>query len=395
MKKKLIFFGVVVVACGLIYLKLKGTNKSQTQYQTEQAQRGTLVVSVTASGQVSTANSSPVTAAVSGVVKKILVQNDQLVKSGQPLVELDLDLGSKQKYSQAWSSYQSAKNNLDSAKTNLYTLQNSLFVANQKFINDAVARGLTVDDPTYIEQNATWMASEATYKSQQNVIAQSQTALNGAWLSYQQAAPIIYAPISGIVTGLSLQEGSVIAPSDTAIKLATIKTQAPPTASVNLTEVDISKVKMGDKATLTFDSIVGKTYTGQVISVDTSGTVASGVTTYPIAIKLDTGGAEILPNMGVSASIITQTKDDVVMIPTSAVQSQNGQASVRIMKNGNITSVNVETGISSDTQTEITTGIAEGDIVVTGIITATGGQRPTQSVFGGLGGVGGFRGRTR
>src|SRR3989344_6249573 len=64
--------------------------------------------------------------------------------------------------------------------------------------------------PQYMSVNDEWLSAEAKYKQQENVVAQAQTALNTSWLTYQQSSSVIYAPISGTVTGLSLQTGSVL-----------------------------------------------------------------------------------------------------------------------------------------------------------------------------------------
>jgi multidrug efflux pump subunit AcrA (membrane-fusion protein) len=161
-----------------------------------------------------------------------------------------------------------------------------------------------------------------------------------------------------------------------------------PHVSINLTEIDVPKVKIGDRATVTFDSQPDKTFTGKVISIDTTGSVSSGVTTYPTVIRLDTDASTILPNMAASASIITNTKDNVIMVPSASVLTgTDGNQTVRIMKNGAVQTVTVQTGLSSDTQTEILSGVTEKDVVVTSVTqattTATGATTSPFSMFGG------------
>ncbi len=277
---------------------------------------------------VSSVNSASINTEASGVVTKVYVQNGQKVRSGDKIAELDLDQPSQQKYSQAVASYQGAQSNLESAKINIWSLQSKEFAANQKFINDAAARDLATNDPTYIQQNADWLA--ASYNNGQKGITQAQNSLNSAWISLKLVSPTIYAPVSGIVTGLSLDTGTVITTSSssttsTSQKVGNVVTGASPTILINLTEVDVPKVKIGNKVTVTFDAIPGKTFTGKVVSVDTVGAVSSGVTTYPAVIKLDTTPEGILSNMSAQASIITNTKDNVIIAPSSAVQTQNEQ----------------------------------------------------------------------
>ena len=168
-----------------------------------------------------------------------------------------------------------------------------------------------------------------------------------------------------------------------------MKTDATPIVSLNLTEIDVPKVTIGDKATITLDAYPDKMFTGKVVSIDTVGSITSGVTTYPTVIKLDTDTTTILPNMAVSANIITTTKHDILIVLSSSIQqNQEGVSYVQVMKNGKISEVTVETGISSDTQTEILSGLSEGDIVVTATIKAAAtSSTSTTSPFSSFGGA--------
>lgn len=408
LKKKIVILIVLVAVVGVTYVKFINPKKSSIQYQTALVQKGTLIETVTGSGQVSTANNGTISTLATGVVTKLYVKDGDEVKMGDKIAEVDLDLNGEQNNASALSSYQSAKNNLESAKAGIYSLQSSMFTAWKTFMDLAQNSTYQNSDGSPNETNRAlpqfhiaqddWLAGEAKYKNQQNVVNQAQTALNSAWLSYQQSSPTIYAPISGIISGLSLQEGSVIVETtntsnsaQSATKIANIRTKALPMVSVNLTEIDVPKVKLGDKATIKFDALTDKTFTGKVISIDTAGSVSSGVTTYPAVIRLDTESDSILSNMAASASIITDTKNDVLTVPVSAVKKQaDGTSYVQVMKNGKPVTTTVETGISSSSEIEIVSGLSVGDTVITSTISSTGGtssgssqsQSPF-SVFGG------------
>jgi macrolide-specific efflux system membrane fusion protein len=376
--------GLMILAAALVWFgvsKLRG-NASKTTYQTDTATKGALIVTVTASGNVSSANSAVVTTQASGVVSKISVKNGDQVKSGDPIAEVDLDMDGKQRATAALASYQSAQNSLNSAQANMYSLQSSMFskwktytdiAQNSTYQNpdgsaNTVSRVLT---PFTIAQDD-WLAAEAQYKNQQGVVAAAQTSLGSSWANYQKTSPTIYAPISGTISGLSLQIGSVLTAqtsstgTSTSQRIANIETEATPVAVVNLNEVDVPKVKVNDKATITMDAFPAATFTGKIVSIDTTGNVSSGVTTYPAYIVYDLAIEGIYPNMAVDTSIITLVKDDVVLVPNAAVQSANGQSTVRIMKQGKISSVDVTVGDANDTQTEIVSGVNSGDTVVTG-----------------------------
>ncbi len=385
----------VILGLGLfVYSRVHSSSATPT-YQATKATKRTIVVSVSASGVVSTANSAQVTTAASGVVSNIYIENGQHVNSGDALAQLDLDLQGKQRMISAWTSYQSAKNSL-------FSLQSTMLTKWKTYMDSATSGTYQNADttpitgtrqlPQFVSTSDDWLAAEAQYKNQQNAIDQ-------AWISYQLTSPTIYAPISGTVTGLGLQIGSVITAQSNSSggaanqKIASVITQATPTVTVSLTEIDVPKVTIGDKATVTLDAFPGKTYTGKIISIDTVGSVSSGVTTYPAVIKLDTDSQEILTNMSAQANIITKIKDGVIIVPSGAVKTSGGQSTVSIMVNGAPQTVDVQTGLVSTTDTEIISGISEGEDVVTSVTTNIPARTSsTASPFGAIN-RGGFGGR--
>lgn len=393
---KKIFLIVLIIGIGWGIFQFFSKNTQQTAYQTATAEKGTLVVSLSQSGLVSSANNASITTQVSGVVKNVHVKNGDIVTMGDKIADVELDQAGKQKQQAAYAAYLQARNTLDSANAQMHTLQSQMFAANQTFVNDKGNTNDPVkDDPNYVQENADWLAAEAKYKNQQAVIAQAQTAVNSAWLTYQESSPTIVAPISGTVTGLTIKEGTLLATqvsdtsesstsSNNARKVASIKTEGTPVISLDVSEIDAPKIQVGQKATVTLDAFPDKTFTGNVFSIDTAGTHSSGVTTYPTLITLDNASDTIFPNMSATANIITNTKDDVLLVPNAAVQTTDAGTSVQILKNKKLEQVQVEIGLSNDTHTEIVSGISEGDIVVTNAVntaTTTSTSTSTNSPF--------------
>ena len=409
-------FILILIAGGgwFSYQKFFSKKSSTPQYQTATVTRGTVISAVTTTGQVATSNSTSVTTQASGVISKIYVKDGDSVKSGDVIADIDLDLQGKQRAAQSFASYQSAKNSLQTAKDKYYTLQSSMMTKWKTYMDTAQNSTYQNADkspntdmrnlPQFFATKDDWLATEADYKNQEAAIAQGQTSLNNAWLSYQQTSPTVYAPITGTITGLSLQVGSFITAQSnssggsTSQRIANVVTTAPPTITVDLTEIDTPKIKIGDKATVTFDALPGKTFSGIVVSIDTVGAITSGVTSYPATIKLDVPDPLIYSNMGAQATIVTNSKTDVLFVPTSSIQTDTNGSYVQIMdKDGKPQQNAVETGISSDTETEIISGLSEGDVVVTsstngganGLTNGSTPSRTTQagSIFGG-GGIG-------
>lgn len=418
-KKGIIFVVVLIAAVGVFIAKQTVLKSSSTvQYTTAPVTQGPIVSTVTASGNVATTGRLPVSTEASGQVKAILVKDGDTVTAGQTLMTLSLDQTGQQRANQAWSSYLSAKNSLASAQTNAYSLRSTMF-SKWKTYNDLAtssfyqnADGTPNADnrtlPAFIEAYDDWMAAEAAYQNQQNVIAQTQASVNNAWAAYQLVSPTVVAPMSGTVADVTFTTGMIISNAQSASsttissqQLMSIVTTANPVVTVDVAEIDVNSVKQGQQTTITADALTGKTFAATVVGVDRAGIVSSGVTNYPTTIQLDAPMNELLPNMSVTANIIVATKDNALLVPSTAVQSQGTESVVRVLVNGQEQTVPVTTGLSSDTETEITSGLTEGQEVVTG--TAAGSSASTSFGssggfrFGGGGGAvlrpGGFGGR--
>ncbi|MEK7063721.1 MAG: efflux RND transporter periplasmic adaptor subunit [Patescibacteria group bacterium] len=204
----------------------------------------------------------------------------------------------------------------------------------------------------------------------------------------------VRAPFAGTIASLNIKKYDRAGSS----KIATLITDAK-TAELSLNEVDVAKVQVGDKAALTFDAVEDATLEGTVAEVDSIGTVTQGVVSYQIKIAFDTGEYTIRPSMTVNASIIVESKQGVLVVPASAVKEQNGESYVEAMREGRLTRVPVEVGITDDIRVEIVAGLNEGDEIVVRTTTGTAAETTTTAaprVGGGGGGGGGggpqFRG---
>lgn len=215
----------------------------------------------------------------------------------------------------------------------------------------------------------------------------------------------IRAPFDGVIAEVSIKKGDSLSGSAAIATLIT-KQQI---AEVSLNEVDVAKIKIGQKATLSFDAVEGLSMAGQVIEIDTLGTVSQGVVNYNVKIGFDTQDERVKPGMSVGAAIITDVKQDVLIVPNSAIKSQSGRYYVERLdqagsaaqgKQGIVSLTpprqqSVEIGLANDTSTEIMSGLKEGDQVVSQTITAAASTSQSQPSGGlripGIGGGGAFR----
>ncbi len=190
----------------------------------------------------------------------------------------------------------------------------------------------------------------------------------------------IRAPFSGVIAKLDGKKGDSVSAASV---LATIITKQK-IAEISLNEIDVAKVKVGEKVTLTFDAIPNFSITGEVAEMDTIGTVSQGVVTYNIKIVFDTQDERVKPGMSVSAAIITEAKSGVILVPISAVKSQGGASYVEIPEKVDLDFINanpenasgiilknpprrqtIEIGDSNDEFIEVSSGLKGGDVIIT------------------------------
>ncbi len=211
----------------------------------------------------------------------------------------------------------------------------------------------------------------------------------------------VRAPFDGVIAKVDIKKGDSLSSGGAVVTLITKQH----TAQISLNEVDAAKIKVGQKVNVAFDAIDGLKISGVVAEIDALGTVSQGVVTYNVKIVLDTQDDRIKLGMSVSATIITAVKQDVVMVLSSAVKTQNGNSYVEMfdqpIQNPSSQGVTsdvpprqqvVQIGISNDTETEIISGIKEGDQIITRIITVSAAKPATTqapSLFGTGGGTGG------
>jgi len=208
----------------------------------------------------------------------------------------------------------------------------------------------------------------------QNGIVQAQKSYAATLAEYANQLDeankrVVKASISGTVNEINIKNG------DDLSKLSSGSSRTVPIiigdldtlkAEVRVNEVDIPNVQIGQKATMTFDAIGDFTASGKVEKIDALGAVSSGVVTYSVTLSFDSLDSRIKPNMSVTASIIVDSKSDVLSISTSAIKTAGDKNYVEVLSdNGEPKRKIVEIGISNDTKTEINNGLSVGDEIIT------------------------------
>jgi HlyD family secretion protein len=234
----------------------------------------------------------------------------------------------------------------------------------------------------------------------QNTLRQKEAALLDARQALADTQ--VRAPFSGTLASMTLKRGDTVSSGATVGTMISDQKIAQP----SLNEVDAALVAMGDKATLTFDAVEDLTLTGEVVEIDSIGTVSQNVVSYKIKIAFDSQDVRIKPGMTVNASIQIDTRQDVLVVPSSAVRTQNEASTVQvfdpelrdvggsqgIMTDATPRQVPVEVGISDDTNVEIISGLSEGQQIVVRTMTGTAANSGAQTQGTGAARGGGFGG---
>ncbi len=337
------------------------------------------------------------------------------------------------------SSIDSDRGTASSARGNIDSLISSLTSTLQSYNNDITQ--LQQAEQNYSIQQEPASADDVAVSKANLENAESNLAT--AQQTYQSR--IITAPFDGQIGGLNAEVGQVVSSSDS---LGTLIT-SDKVINVTLNEIDAAKVSAGDAVAITFDALPGVADTGKVTYIDPLGTVSQGVVSYAVQISMDTQDTQVETGMTAEVTITTTEHDNTLVIPTSAIQTSGGKKYVlianipmtnstssasstsrsfatssynfasttrasssrqfgssstnRTVSSASITTqypvvkVQITTGISNDTTTEVLTGITAGQLVVTKTTTVKSSTTATKSAATSAttsvgGGAGGFTG---
>jgi HlyD family secretion protein len=214
--------------------------------------------------------------------------------------------------------------------------------------------------------------------------------LNQARLAIQTAqenldAIRMTAPFNGTITQTFAIPSAVVAAGTQAFRIDDLSNLV---IDVQVVEIDITHVQVGQPATITFDAIPNKTYNGKVIKTDLAGTVAQNSVNFTSTVQLTDADAMVRPGMSANVTIVTNKVENALLVPsTSIFTDTNGQQYVYLVQNGDTTTVPVTVGAVSDSTTQIT-----GDTLKAGdtIVLSFASTSSSSSGFGGFG-LGGGR----
>ena len=217
-------------------------------------------------------------------------------------------------------------------------------------------------------------------------IAAAQAKIDAAQETLDQAH--LLAPFAGTITEVDVSTGDLVDQGQTAFRIDDLSSIY---VDLQISEVDIQSLQIGQKVALTFDAIPDKTYNGVVSQIGIVGTVSQGVVNYPVTVRMTDADASVRPGMTAAVSIITNQHANVLMVPNQAVRNLSGQSTVTVLFEGQQISVPVTVGLTNDTMTEVSSDqLRQGDEVVLNVSSTSSSGLQNRSFGGGFGGPGVF-----
>jgi len=172
----------------------------------------------------------------------------------------------------------------------------------------------------------------------------------------------ITAPFGGRITQANVLDGDVVSQGMAAFRIDDLSRMF---ADIQVSEVDINKVKVGQDVTLTFDAILAEEYHGTVVKVAQAGDPVQGVVNFKVTVALSDADEQVLPGMTTAANIVVSELENVLLVPNRAVRVREGRRVVYVLRGSQPAPVNIELGASSETMSEVISGdIKTGDEIL-------------------------------
>ena len=372
MKKAIIIgLSVALLIGGGIWYSVAG-RKNAVQFNTVQVTRGNLKAAVTATGTVNPVVQVNVGTQVSGTIKQIYATYNSVVKKGQVIAQIDPATFQAQA-NQARANLIQAEATLLSLKATAANARKALERNRQLISKELIAQA------DFDTSEASSLSADALVRAQEAQVAQMKAAVDFAETNLRYTK--IVSPVDGIVVSRNVDVGQTVAASfqtPTLFYIAQDLTKMQIDANVD--EADIGRVKVDQGVDFNVDAYPDFLFKGKVSQIRISPTTVQNVVTYDVVIHVDNKDLRLKPGMTANVSIITAVKDNVLRLPNAALRFRppekeprqaarpagpRKEQSVWVLSDGRPKRVEIKTGISDGTLTEILSGdLNEGRPVV-------------------------------
>lgn len=372
MKNKKIWMGIgaVVIVALVIWMFSGGKKEEEVTFETAKVERQNIHTTITATGTIEPVTSVTVGTQVSGIVSKLYVDYNSVVKKGQVIAELDRT---------------NLTSELNRAKAELTSAQSTLNyeTANFKRYQTLFDKGL-VSANDYESAKLSYEKARQTVNSARESVQKAQTNLGYATIT---------SPIDGVVLSKSVEEGQTVAASFNTPELFNIAQDLTDMRVIaDIDEADIGGVKEGQRVTFTVDAFPDDKFEGQVTQVRQEATTTSNVVTYEVVVSAPNKDLKLKPGLTANITIYTLEKNDVLAVPSKALRFMPNEALLKkgekiedveaplkvwTLEGNTFKAHKVETGITNGLLTEIVSGIGEGSEVLVDF-SISGGEEPQQ-----------------
>ncbi|HTJ81529.1 MAG TPA: efflux RND transporter periplasmic adaptor subunit [Polyangiaceae bacterium] len=399
-------FGTIIVAVlalggavggGYAYLKQPAKVAAGATIKVE---KGSLVETAAASGTIEPHVQVEVKSKAGGPVVTVLVEEGDVVESGQLLVELD-PIDAEQDLAEAKVALEKVKSDIAAAQASLAVAQ--LDSTNSKSDQDVAQKsadaGLGTNEAVRSASHASKVAS-ANVSLKQAQLASSMTQLKTAELAVQNAETQlkqtkIYAPMSGTVLNIAVEKGTIVASALTNVNGGTTVMTIADLSDLRIIgaidEAQISKVEKGQDVDIRVDAYTDRVFKGKVERISPLGKTTSNVVTFDVEIVVQDPNANLLKSgMSADVEILAKKEEGVLLVPLTAVQS-SGNAKFVQLASGERKRIKV--GANDGSNMIVLAGLEEGDEILAsspaagaGASQAKGGQQNAMRSMGGMGG---------
>lgn len=392
------FWKWLLVAVGLLSIiivtwQIIGDGKAHTaQYKTTNVSRGSLSITVTATGTLQPVNQVEVGSEISGTIKTVLVDFNDYVKQGQVLARMNTD--------QLQAKVNQAKASLDSANAQVKQVEATI-IETQKILfrsRELAKTGMCSQQDCDAAQ-ASYDRAVANLASAKAQTVQSQAALDAELTTLAKAT--IHSPIDGIVLIRDVEPGQTMAASfQTPVMFTLAENLTQMELHVDVDEADVGQIAVGQQASFTVDAYANKTFPATITQVHFVSQTVDGVVTYETVLSVDNSALLLRPGMTATADILVKYLEDVLLVPNAALRftppvmveqtSSNGglmrsliprppnaskardivaasnqnEQQVWLLQDGQPTAISLSTGASNGIYTEITSGQIESGLTL-------------------------------
>ena len=357
-KKVWMGIAAVVVVALVIWMCSGGKKEEKVEFETAKVEKQNISTSITATGTIEPVTSVTVGTQVSGIVSKLYVDYNSVVKKGQVIAELDKT---------------NLISELNRAKADLTSTQSTLNYETSNF-----QRYQTLFDKGLVSAND-YESARLSYEKARQSVASSRESVQKAQTNLGYAT--ITSPIDGVVLSKSVEEGQTVAASFNTPELFNIAQDLTDMRVIaDIDEADIGGVKEGQRVTFTVDAFPDDKFEGQVTQVRQEATTTSNVVTYEVVISAPNKDLKLKPGLTANVTIYTLEKNDVLAVPAKALRFTPNEALLKdgqqiedlevpmkvwTLEGNTFKAHKVEIGTTNGMLTEIISGISEGtDVLV-------------------------------